>query len=125
MAQDLSGRIKPVKCQDRFGALFLVVALMIVASLAAPFVWAGDSVIVSQRNREFSPDHVRLARGSKLHVVNDDNVTHHIYVKSPEMTFDSGGQPIGSTVVLTFDEAGYFKVRCAIHQIMRLDVTVE
>jgi plastocyanin len=59
-----------------------------------------------------------------VHIVNDDDVTHHVYVDSPTMKFDSGEQPIGQTVDLKFDERGTFLVRCAIHPTMRLTVTV-
>jgi plastocyanin len=52
-------------------------------------------------------------------------VTHHVYVDSPTMKFDSGEQPIGATVDLRFDEKGTFLVRCAIHPTMRLAVTVK
>lgn len=125
MGQIVSSRNLSVKRPDRFRAISLFCALLLISLLATSLVSAGDPVTVSQRDRQFSPDQVQLARGSKLHVVNDDKVTHHIYVKSPEMNFDSGGQPIGKTIVLTFDKAGNFVVRCAIHPIMQLHVTID
>jgi plastocyanin len=91
----------------------------------APLVLAGDAVTVSQHNRRFSPDAVRIERGSLVHIVNDDKVTHHIFVNAPGMKFDSGEQPIGTTVDVLFDNAGTFPVTCAIHPTMRLTVTVE
>jgi plastocyanin len=102
-----------------YGALLLVVVTM------APLVLAGDAVTVSQHNRRFSPDAVQIARGSSVHIVNDDKVTHHIFVNAPGMKFDSGEQPIGTTVDVLFDSAGTFPVTCAIHPTMRLTVTVE
>ena len=125
MEQNVSSQDQPVKRQAKIRAISLFFALLFVSLAAAPFVSAGDPVTVSQRDRQFSPDQVRLARGSKLHVVNDDKVTHHIYIKSPKMTFDSGGQPIGKTIVLTFDKVGNFVVRCAIHPVMQLHVTID
>jgi plastocyanin len=85
---------------------------------------AADVVTVSQRHRAFAPDRLEIARGTVVHINNDDNVTHHIYVDSPKMKFDSGEQRIDATVDLHFDEAGTFTVRCAIHPTMRLNVTV-
>jgi plastocyanin len=99
--------------------------LLLVSVLAAPMVLAGDAVTVSQHNRRFSPDTVRIARGSMVHIVNDDKVTHHIFVNTPALKFDSGEQPIGTTVDVPFDSAGTFPVSCAIHPTMRLIVTVE
>jgi plastocyanin len=92
--------------------------------LATSTALAAD-VVVSQRNRQFSPNHLVVAAGTSLHVMNDDRVTHHIYVDSPGLPYDSGEQPVGKTVELQFDKSGRFLVRCAIHPTMRLDVTVE
>jgi cytochrome c peroxidase len=99
--------------------------LILVLVIATPATFAADVVLVSQSNRRFSPDHLSIVKGATLHVVNDDRVTHHIYVDSPGMAFDSGEQPVGKSVDLRFDKSGRFLVRCAIHPIMRLDVTVE
>lgn len=93
-------------------------------ALAAAGPGGGGNLTVSQKNREFAPSRIEVARGGVVHIVNDDNVTHHVYVDSPNMKFDSGEQPIGDTVDLKFDESGTFLVRCAIHPTMRLVVTV-
>jgi len=87
--------------------------------------WSAEDVTVSQRNRAFAPNRLEIARGTVVHINNDDNVTHHVYVDSPKMKFDSGEQKIGATVDLHFDETGTFSVRCAIHPTMRLTVTVQ
>jgi len=86
---------------------------------------AADVIVVSQRNRHFNPDHLTIAAGTVVQVMNDDRVTHHIYVDSPGLAFDSGEQPVGKSVELRFDRPGTYLVRCAIHPTMRLDVTVE
>ena len=86
---------------------------------------AADVIVVSQRNRHFSPDHLTIAAGTVVRVMNDDRVTHHIYVDSPGLAFDSGEQPVGKSIELRFDRSGTFLVRCAIHPTMRLDVTVD
>ncbi len=88
-------------------------------------VAAADTLTVSQFNRQFSPAQLEVARGTSVHIVNDDNVTHHVYVDAPGMQFDSGEQPVGKTVDLTFDKVGTFTVLCAIHPTMKLKVTVE
>jgi cytochrome c peroxidase len=94
-------------------------------AVAMPAALAADVVLVSQRNRHFSPDHVTIAPGAIVRVMNDDRVTHHIYIDSPDLAFDSGEQPVGKSIELRFDKTGRFLVRCAIHPTMRLDVTVE
>jgi len=113
------------RASETYGAGALVVALTIIVAIAASAVWAADTVIVSQRDRRFTPDQLTLERGSIVRIVNDDRVTHHIYVDAPGMTFDSGEQPIGTTVEVRFDRTGNYEVLCAIHPTMRLRVTVK
>jgi plastocyanin len=86
--------------------------------------FAADTVDISQRGRKFTPDTLRVTLGTTLRIANDDRVTHHIYIDQPEMKFDSGEQPVSKEVILRFDREGKFAVRCAIHPMMRLDVTV-
>lgn len=93
--------------------------------LGAALLAAAESLQVSQLHRHFSPDTLTIERGTTVHFVNDDNVTHHVYIDAPSMQFDSGEQPIGKTVDITFDKAGTFTVLCAIHPTMHLKVTVE
>lgn len=110
----------PVRTRYRGPALGLCLA----AAFAVTAALAAGDVTVSQKNRAFTPDQLEIARGTVLHINNDDNVTHHIYIDAPKMKFDSGEQRIGETVDLRFDEAGTFTVRCAIHPTMHLNVTV-
>ena len=108
-------------------AIGLTQSLMLPLMLAAAttVALAADVIVVSQRNRHFSPDHLTIGPGAIVRVMNDDRVTHHIYVDSPGLAFDSGEQSVGNSVELRFDKSGKFLVRCAIHPTMRLDVTVE
>ena len=82
-------------------------------------------ITVIQRNREFHPDTLTIARGTVVHVLNEDRFTHHVYVKSPAMHFDSGEDPVGTSVNVEFDHPGTFDVQCAIHPTMHLWVTVK
>jgi plastocyanin len=86
---------------------------------------AADALMVSQFHRQFAPAELHITRGATVHIENDDNVTHHVYVDAPDMQFDSGEQPVGKTVDLTFNTAGTFTVLCAIHPTMKLKVVVE
>ncbi|MGE5537039.1 MAG: cupredoxin domain-containing protein [Gemmatimonas sp.] len=118
---------RAIEVRDRktYGWKAAASALIAITALAAGTVAAADAVQVSQRNRTFSPDSIQIDRGTVVRIVNDDRVTHHIYVDTPGMSFDSGEQPIGHTVELRFDRAGTFDVMCAIHPTMRLRVTVK
>ena len=102
-----------------------VLVVLLGSAMTVPLVFAADSLIVSQREREFWPDELKLTRGSVVRIVNDDKVTHHIFIQNKIMAFDSGEQPIGKTVEIKFDKQGRFEVGCAIHPLMRLTVEIE
>lgn len=100
-------------------------AIFIIVSVIAWSAAAAETVSVSQQNRKFMPDNLVISSGSSVHFINDDKVTHQIYVDSKVMTFYSEEQPMGKTIDVLFDHAGTFVVRCAIHPSMRLTVTVQ
>lgn len=106
---------------------FVAAALAVAVFFAAVVSLANATapITVSQRNRHFNPDTLTIAVGGVVHIVNDDRVTHHVYVDSPTMKFDSGEQPVGTTVDLEFDHAGTYHVLCAIHPTMHLLVTAK
>ncbi len=108
-----------------FAAAALALAVFLAAIVPLAGAGADAPITVSQRNRQFHPDVLTIARGDVVHIVNDDHVTHHVYVDSPTMKFDSGEQPVGTTVDLEFDHAGTYQVLCAIHPTMHLAVTVK
>ena len=110
---------------DRYGFGAVAIALAVIAALGVSAVSAADVVMVSQRDRKFAPDRIEFSRGSVARIVNDDKVTHHIYVDAPSLSFDSGEQPIGAIVDVRFDKAGNYDVLCAIHPTMRLRVVVK
>lgn len=113
----------PGRRLGRPGAALL--ACVLVVAVAAPIVLAAETIMISQRNRKFTPDALSIQRGSVLHIVNDDKVTHHVFIDGGGMSFDSGEQPIGASVDVPFDRTGTFAVQCAIHPTMRLQVTVK
>jgi plastocyanin len=85
----------------------------------------GGEVIVSQKDRAFSPNAVELAVGDTLSIHNDDQFVHDVLVDSQNFSFDSGEQGVGQTVQIKFPTAGHYRVTCAIHPKMRLDVEVK
>jgi cytochrome c peroxidase len=85
----------------------------------------GAEVIVSQKDRAFSPNAVELALGQTLSIHNDDQFVHDVLVNSENFSFDSGEQGIGQNVQIKFPAAGHYRVTCAIHPKMRLEVEVK
>ena len=86
---------------------------------------AGAEVIVSQKDRAFSPNAVEVALGQTLSIHNDDQFVHDVLVNNENFSFDSGEQGIGQNVQIKFPAAGHYRVTCAIHPKMRLEVEVK
>jgi cytochrome c peroxidase len=96
---------------------------MIVAERSAP-VAPVRATSISQHDKTFTPTHVRIRRGDKLWVLNNDTRTHNIRVFDPKLDFDSGAQEPGETVEMTFPKTGSYLVFCGIHPKMELNVDV-
>ena len=79
---------------------------------------------VSQSEKAFHPTHVRVKRGERLWVVNNDTRTHNVRIFDPKMDVDSGAQEPGETVEIRFPQTGEFLVSCTIHPKMELWVDV-
>jgi plastocyanin len=117
MADDRHGKRRRV--------LLFIASLPLFMMLGAAIVAAADAPVVSQAHRRFMPAELLVTTGTTVHFINDDNVTHHVYVDSPGMQFDSGEEPVGKAVDLTFAKPGVYQVLCAIHPTMHLKVTVQ
>jgi plastocyanin len=117
-------RATSLACSERHRALIFAASLPFFMGTGAALVAAADSPVISQAHRRFAPGELTIPAGTVVHFVNDDNVTHHVYVDSPDMQFDSGEEPVGKAVDLTFAKPGKFTVLCAIHPTMHLKVTV-
>lgn len=101
-----------------------VIAFLLAAAFATGAL-AGEGVQIRQKDWKFRPDAVEITQGGTLEISNDDPRMHHLYVDSPDFTFDSGEQPSGKTVVIEFPRSGDYEVLCAIHPKMKLTVRVK
>jgi plastocyanin len=81
--------------------------------------------IVGQKGKQFSTSNIKLRRGESIRFVNDDSVTHNVFSKSEAAPFNLKLQPPGAEQDVRFERPGTAVVRCAIHPMMRLEVTVE
>jgi plastocyanin len=81
--------------------------------------------VVGQKGKQFSAPKLTLRRGEAIRFVNDDAVTHNVFSTSEVAPFNLKLQPPGSAQDVRFDRSGTAVVRCAIHPMMRLEVTVE
>ena len=87
------------------------------------FAAASTSHTVSEKGKVFGPNKLEIAKGDTVSFVNDDKIKHNVMIRT--MKFNSGLQAPGDTTDVTFDKAGTFKVRCAIHPKMKMSITVK
>ena len=55
---------RPSTARKNYGFGEVAIAVAIIAVLGISAVWAADVIMVSQRDRKFSPDRIEFARGS-------------------------------------------------------------
>jgi len=96
----------------------------ILAQTVRPADKAVSVTTISQHEKQFSPTHVAIKRGSHLWILNNDSRTHNVRVFDPKLEFDSGAQEPGETVEIAFPATGSFLVFCGIHPKMELTVDV-
>lgn len=74
---------------------------------------------IIQKNREFQPHTLVIARHSKVDFPNRDNTQHHVYSFSRARVFDLelyAGRP---EAPITFDQTGVVEIGCNIHDNMQ------
>lgn len=97
-----------------------LLAMMVGAAPAAAGV-----KLVTQKGKVFLPERVEMTTADTLRIVNDDAFLHHVYVKHPNLDFDSGGRKPNQTVDIQFPKPGSYEVLCEIHPKMKLVVEVK
>lgn len=89
----------------------------------AASAWAA-TLTVEQRGRSFGVPELSVKVGDTVSFINNDIYGHNVYSDTEGAIFDIGLQEPGEILGVTFDEAVVAKVRCRIHPLMRLQVTV-
>ncbi len=100
------------------------VALVLGLCLGGSLAWASVPV-VHQRNKVFDPGRVEIPRGESVQFTNEDPFIHHLYIESPNFTYDSGDQRPGRMIRISFDQPGEYVLKCAIHLKMQLEISVK
>lgn len=80
---------------------------------------APSSFEMAQKDRQFRPDSLVIARGSEVNFPNLDDTQHHVYSFAAAKTFELelfSGQPDAPVV---FEQAGVVEVGCNIHDRMQ------
>jgi cytochrome c peroxidase len=95
------------------------------AGAPAPLPPPRDATVVSQSNKLFSPQHVRLGAGRTLTVLNDDTRTHNVRIYDPRFDFNSGAQEPHETVTIRFPRPRHLRGLLRHPPSMRLTVEVK
>jgi plastocyanin len=83
-----------------------------------------DRVRISQRDTTFVPGAAVVPVGTSVAFPNEDPFFHNVFSYSRAKRFDLGRFPQGESRSVVFDEPGYVKVLCEVHQWMRAGILV-
>lgn len=101
-----------------------------IAPVAAALILVSGSgvnaaeIVLTQKDKKFDKSEVSIKKGDAIKFVNADSIAHNVHSRSAPDKFDLGAQKPGADLKHTFDKAGKFKVRCAIHPKMKVTVKV-
>ena len=87
--------------------------------------------VVSQKNKKFSVDTLKVKFGDTIKFVNnEEDITHNVYSESTGYKFDLRTQDPGKFSIVEIDKvaknrkSGVMNVECAIHPNMKLKVEI-
>ena len=100
--------------------------LLALATALAGWSAAGlaQEKVVSQKNKKFSADRLRVKVGQTVTFRNDDPFFHNIFSLSNTQSFDLGSYPQGQSRKVTMKKEGQVDVECAIHPEMKMVIEV-
>ncbi len=93
--------------------------------LAAPLVFATEHEII-QLDKKFNVQEITIKPGDSIKFKNKEkDITHNVFSLGPKNAFELKSQLPGQESKVEFKEPGTTEVECAIHQTMKLKVTVK
>src|ERR1051325_10286547 len=95
----------------KFATIILAAQIALCAAIASA---SAAEVTVGQAGKMFNPETVSIKVGDSVKFNNDDSVTHAVMVQGPAAT-NLGPIKPGEAKEVTFDQAGTYEVKCAIH----------
>ena len=103
----------------------VVVFLEPLAPASRPVAFLGEApVVISQKNRSFSPRVLPIPRGTTVVFPNDDTIFHNVFSLSKARPFDLGIYAKGKVKSVRFSDTGLVKVYCNIHPDMISNILV-
>jgi len=94
--------------------------------LAATASARGAETVVDQRDLMFVPGAATIAVGDTVRFTDSDRITHNITIVYPDgSTEDKGMDRYKEDIIVHFTKPGTYQVRCLIHPMMRMTITVK
>lgn len=94
-------------------------------SAATGSVRAAETV-VDQQNLMFVPGSATIAVGDTVRFTDSDRITHNITIVYPDgSTEDKGMDRYKEDIIVHFTKPGVYQVRCLIHPMMHMTITVK
>lgn len=100
-------------------------SIVLVLGLALGSSAFGAEHVIDQLGRKFIPANLKVKVGDTIRFKNSDPFAHNAYTDDKINEFDTGMQATGQDAVMTVKGKSSFKVQCAIHPEMLLDVKVD
>lgn len=95
--------------------------VLLISCVFFAYLFAQNHV-VHQKAKKFIPDTLHVAVGDTITFINADPFAHNAYTDAKINEFDIGMQVPGKDVSIQVKKAGIFKIECAIHPSMLLEV---
>lgn len=102
-----------------FSALVAVVTVSFFSSALA------ETHLISQKDRRFRPNQIKIKVGDEVVFSNDDPIKHNVFSKSAVKRFDFTFFKKDERFTVKFDKPGLVPVWCSIHPTMQLQILVE
>ncbi|MCB1053713.1 MAG: hypothetical protein KDC71_24125 [Acidobacteria bacterium] len=77
-----------------------------------------------QEDKAFVPRVLVVVKGQEVRFLNEDPIQHNVFSREPEQAFDLGHYPAGDYRSVVYENPGFYKVYCNIHQRMIQDIAV-
>jgi plastocyanin len=90
-------------------------AIVWLDAAAAPPMVQTSTVVLDQRNLDFSPSVLAVRVGTVVQFPNHDRVFHNVFSFHDGKRFDLGLYPVGTKRDVIFDHPGLSRVFCNIH----------
>ncbi len=108
----------------RLAALGPVVVFLDATTGALDFPPPEKVPRISQRNAQFSPSFLVVARGQRVEMPNDDTIFHNVFSYSKQNELDLGLYPQGESRTITLRHPGAVRIYCSIHESMNAVIFV-